>query len=487
MTLSAVSGQAATPTFSPAAGTYSSAQTVTISDTTSGAAIYYTTNGTTPTTSSSVYSSPITVSATETLEAIATATGYSQSAVGSAAYTITSSGAQITGSGTANTVPVFASSSSITNSPIAVSGSNVGIGTTAPITPLDVNGGIFISQPNQGFGAATLGNAPAAPGTNSWSIRANAHSNPYNGTPDSLGFEFWNGTNVIFPINFTSSGNVGIGTTAPSARLDVGDATGNGALETVFARLSEGNTTGDGTYLGVKGWNTQPSNALSFSIEHHFYGQTNSSINFYRGGSQGGGFITFATDTNNERMRIDPAGNVGIGTTSPAYNLDVAGVARAQSGIIFPDGNKQVTAWTGVLCGGDYAEAMNAVGAKKSYEPGDVLVLSADGKGAVAKAQEPYSTLVAGIYATKPGVIGRRASLLKDVDEVPMAMVGVVPTKVSAENGPIRLGDLLVTASNPGYAMKGTDRGRMLGAVIGKAMGSLDSGTGVIEVLVTLQ
>ena len=81
--------QAATPTFSPGAGTYSSAQTVTISDGTSGATIYYTTNGTTPTTSSTHYTAPVTVSVTQTLEAIATASGYSQSAVGSAAYTIT--------------------------------------------------------------------------------------------------------------------------------------------------------------------------------------------------------------------------------------------------------------------------------------------------------------------------------------------------------------------------------------------------------------
>jgi N-acetylneuraminic acid mutarotase len=79
---------AAPPTFSPAAGTYTSAQTVTISDTTSNATIYYTTNGTTPTTSSSVYSGAVAVSSTETIEAIATANGLANSAAASAVYTI---------------------------------------------------------------------------------------------------------------------------------------------------------------------------------------------------------------------------------------------------------------------------------------------------------------------------------------------------------------------------------------------------------------
>jgi hypothetical protein len=186
-------------------------------------------------------------------------------------------------------------------------------------------------------------------------------------------------------------------------------------------------------------------------------------------------------------------GSVGIGTTAPGANnkLEVNGNIALTSGsggaITFQDGTVQSTAFTGVLCGGDYSELVNASGSKKSYEPGDVLVLTEDGKQDVARSSKPYSTMVAGIYATKPGVIGRRQSLAKDIDELPMAMVGIVPTKVNAENGPIHRGDLLVSSATPGYAMKGTDRSHMLGAVIGKAMGSLDEGSGVIEVLVTLQ
>ena len=81
---------AATPTFSPAPGTYTGTQQVVLSDATSGAVIYYTTNGMTPTTASAQYVSgtPLSVSATETLEAVAVASGYSTSAVASGTYTI---------------------------------------------------------------------------------------------------------------------------------------------------------------------------------------------------------------------------------------------------------------------------------------------------------------------------------------------------------------------------------------------------------------
>jgi glucosylceramidase len=81
--------QAATPTFSPAGGTFTSAQTVTLSDSTTGASIYYTTNGSTPTQSSTLYSAPITVSATTTIEAIAVdAPSYTVSNVATATYTV---------------------------------------------------------------------------------------------------------------------------------------------------------------------------------------------------------------------------------------------------------------------------------------------------------------------------------------------------------------------------------------------------------------
>jgi hypothetical protein len=200
-----------------------------------------------------------------------------------------------------------------------------------------------------------------------------------------------------------------------------------------------------------------------------------------------------------------PYGNVGIGTTNPGAVppsgyvagtpiLEVKGdvvLTKGSGGsITFQDGTTQSTAYTGVTCtGADYAEAIDVTGDRTKYEPGDVLVIDPSVPGKFLKADLAYSTLVAGIYSTKPGFVGRKQPSTPETSatEVPMAMVGRVPTKVSAENGPINVGDLLVSSSTVGYAMKGTDRSQMLGAVIGKALGSLASGMGVIEVLVTLQ
>jgi hypothetical protein len=139
--------------------------------------------------------------------------------------------------------------------------------------------------------------------------------------------------------------------------------------------------------------------------------------------------------------------------------------------------------------GADVAEAFEVEGAVIAYEPGDVLVISTSTDRTVEKSSEPYSTLVAGVYSTKAGVLlTERNADDSHEDTVPLGIIGVIPTKVTSENGPIRRGDLLVTSSVAGHAMKGTDRDRMLGAVLGKALENFDGqGTGVIRVLVSVK
>jgi hypothetical protein len=138
--------------------------------------------------------------------------------------------------------------------------------------------------------------------------------------------------------------------------------------------------------------------------------------------------------------------------------------------------------------GADFAEMIEVAGAAKSYAPGDVLVISESGDRRVQLSSEPYSTRVVGVYSTKPGVVGSPHPMTETVDgEIPMAMVGIVPCKASAENGAIRRGDLLVTSSIPGHVMRATDRSRITGAVVGKALQPLEKATGVIEIAVTLQ
>jgi hypothetical protein len=117
------------------------------------------------------------------------------------------------------------------------------------------------------------------------------------------------------------------------------------------------------------------------------------------------------------------------------------------------------------------------------------MMIDRNGNRQIALTQHAYSRLVAGIYSTKPGLLGTTHAMFdtRQADEIPLAVVGVVPCKVTAENGPIRAGDLLVASSTPGHAMKGTDPNRMLGAVVGKALDPLLRGKGVVNVLVTLQ
>ncbi|MBN1139378.1 MAG: hypothetical protein JXM73_22565 [Anaerolineae bacterium] len=136
----------------------------------------------------------------------------------------------------------------------------------------------------------------------------------------------------------------------------------------------------------------------------------------------------------------------------------------------------------------DFAVTMPLVGDEAAYEPGDVLVVSASGSGAAERASAGYSPAVVGVYSAAPAFVGGR-SVTGDAQAggLPVTILGVVSCKVSAENGPIRPGDLLVTSATPGHAMRADRESALPGTILGKALEAWDSGTGLIQVLVTLQ
>lgn len=257
--------------------------------------------------------------------------------------------------------------------------------------------------------------------------------------------------------------------------------------------VDQNDDNADDMYYNIRAGNTPIS--PDFSLGLQFGTSSGEGIASPRGdGAPNLNGLDFYTGFN-KRMSINQAGNVGIGTQTPQSALEVHGniAITSQSGgsIIFQDGTVQSTAYTGTCTatGGDYAESIDVDGPKADYEPGDILVIDPQNPGHFLRSTSAYSTLVAGIYSTKPGYVGRRQQTNPSLAsaEVPMAMVGIVPTKVTSENGPIHTGDLLVTASKAGYAMKGTDHDRMTGAILGKALGDLKTHEGVIEVLVSLQ
>lgn len=171
-------------------------------------------------------------------------------------------------------------------------------------------------------------------------------------------------------------------------------------------------------------------------------------------------------------------GNLYLGMTQNVHKFRVD-----TNGAVWADGGFNAS-------GADFAESVAVRGSRSEYQPGDVLEIDRSARRGLALSHHPYATLVAGIYSTKPGMLASPHTMDETAareNEVPLAVVGIVPCKVSTENGAILPGDLLVTSSRAGYAMKGTDRRRLVGAVVGKALEPLRNGMGTIQVLVTLQ
>jgi len=244
---------AATPEFAPVAGTYSSALSVTISSDTTGATIYYTTNGTTPTTGSTLYTGAITVSATETVQAIATASGYAQSNVGSAAYTIS-------GPLTITTI-----------SPLPNANNGTAYTATSPLVTMSASGGT---------GTGYTWSITSQSGSNTWSITSGGaiYGTPTTNDTDDLYIRVTDSaSNVAGPSLFTVTvskssvvNQVGFGlngVTSYSSELPFANMINAGSLANVAGAVgwrtvnSSGSSTGEeailAPYLDPSGWPTK--------------------------------------------------------------------------------------------------------------------------------------------------------------------------------------------------------------------------------------
>jgi hypothetical protein len=132
-----------------------------------------------------------------------------------------------------------------------------------------------------------------------------------------------------------------------------------------------------------------------------------------------------------------------------------------------------------------------------NIESGDVVVVDPGHDESVVRSSIGYDPTVLGVISTDPSDLGgfSRSSdgKLYTREEMEQAgyralsLAGRVPCKATTENGPIKRGDLLITSSKPGYAMRADPEKLKPGMILGKALEPLEEGEGKIVVLITLQ
>jgi hypothetical protein len=242
--------------------------------------------------------------------------------------------------------------------------------------------------------------------------------------------------NDLFSVG--ANGNVGIGTNVPAHRL---------------------------TITGGPAWTTESwKGALELENGAAIAWQANTAGQYFGIGHTNGGFYFFRTTSK-------PA----TGGTQSVHDLTIR-----------DDGTVAVR--TLEIMGADLAESFEVGSA--AAKPGLVVSIDPRHEGGLVVSDRPYDRRVAGVISgaggIEPGVVmGRSIPFSRDAH--PVALSGRVYCWVDTSNGPVQAGDLLTTSSVPGHAMKVTDHAKAQGAIIGKAMGELASGSELVLVLVALQ
>jgi len=360
----------------------------------------------------------------------------------------------------ASSQPTLGSLFPLSNSLFPAGTGDVGIGTTTPAAAMHLFrnnqiGQLLIEAAGANHGEANLklktGTCP-----NGWQIFLDDVAGGYNnlGAADRLGIFGGGAVRMAFD---GGTGNVGIGTTNPTAALHVvrnNQFTGV-TIEATGANHGEANIHFK-TQSCPAGWQV-------------FMDDAASGYNNLGAADRLGFFANGAV-----RMVLEGStGNVGVGTTAPTAKLDVAG--------------ETATNTLRIRGGGDLVERFSA--ASGTLEPGTVVSLDPEHAGEVIASACAYDKKVIGVVSgaagVNPGLSLSQVGVLDGNTQV--AMVGRVYVKCSAENGSIEPGDLLTPATTAGYAMKATESNRSFGAVIGKAAGALIRGTGLVLVVVNLQ
>jgi len=516
------------------------------------------------------------------------------SATGLVSCTSSLSGS-VSGSGSSGYIAMWNGTNQINNSIIYQGASGVGIGTTTTNYKLNIQDSMVIlgSSPVLRMGSGALSSL-------SWNSGGATYGTYTFGNAQDIDTQISAGNGTIY-IDGTT-GNVGIGTTAPDSTLDVhgtvnvtglttignysatssqlivqGGVSGApiitlkrnvGATASFSWALSGGglsftDDTNTGIPLNLFGGASQVSAYIGQSGAYNYDGRNSllsattqsanagidkSATNFTIQGGLGTGAgnlgnIYFntgntlasgnTTHTSTAKMVILGSGNVGIGTTTPSQKLDVNGNITS-TGIVNGsqlcmngdcrstwDSISSSSGWSDngtivvlttttdrVIIGsnttnnkalssgslyvqndlevdgnlyGSGADIAENFPTNDKLEPGDVVIIDTELSEGVKKSTTAYSTLVAGVVTTEPGAI-----FGSKVNGSAIALAGRVPIKVTNENGKINPGDLLTSSSKAGFAMKCESKEKCSGAIIGKALETFDLSEGKIKVLIAL-